>query len=95
MTPNTYIDENGNEVESPKMGMGMDDFMVDIMAATQEEVDEIKALMDSIDSVYTMNISVLELITEDAQYFFEGQKSATDVASVIQNRVQTYINESR
>jgi len=95
MTPNTYIDENGNEVESPKMGMGMDDFMVDIMAATQEEVDEIKALMDSIDSVYTMNTSVLDLITEDAQYFFEGQKSATDVASVIQNRVQTYINESR
>lgn len=96
MTPSYYTDENGNQVESPKMGMGMDDFMVDIMAATQEEIDELKALIDSISSIYnTQNTSVLDLISEDASAFFEGQKSAKDVASVIQNRVQTYINESR
>ncbi|MGO4548508.1 ABC transporter substrate-binding protein [Paenibacillus sp. 2TAB23] len=34
-----------------------------------------------------------EIIVEEAQAFFTGQKSAEDVAKLIQNRVTTYLNE--
>ncbi|MDU0329002.1 hypothetical protein RW092_02135 [Paenibacillus sp. 3LSP] len=34
-----------------------------------------------------------EIITEDSKAFFSGQKSAEDVAGLIQNKVTTYLNE--
>ena len=38
--------------------------------------------------------SVENIIAEESAAFFEGQKSAKDVAGVIQSRVQIYINEN-
>ena len=38
---------------------------------------------------------MFSIISEEAQSYFEGQKSAQETASLIQNRVQTYINETR
>ena len=32
---------------------------------------------------------------EEAEAFFKGQKSVSDVANVIQSRVQVYVNENR
>ncbi|MFD0693703.1 hypothetical protein ACFQZT_06310 [Paenibacillus sp. GCM10027628] len=36
---------------------------------------------------------VQTIIAEEAKAYFTGQKSADDVAKLIQNRVTTYINE--
>ena len=35
------------------------------------------------------------IINEEVALFFAGQKSASDVARVIQSRVEIYVNESR
>ena len=41
------------------------------------------------------NYNVTDIITEEAAAYFAGQKSAEDVAKIIQNRVQNYLDENR
>lgn len=38
---------------------------------------------------------VIKIINEEAPACYSGQKGADDVVSVIQNRVQLYVNENR
>lgn len=98
MTPDYYEDENGEQVESPKTHWGWDDFEMEIMAATQEEIDAVKALIASAEKISIMDGATsqpVKIITEESEAFFKGQKSAADVAGVIQNRIQIYVNENR
>lgn len=39
------------------------------------------------------NNKIQSIISEEVKAFFSGQKSAEDVAKLIQNRVMTYLNE--
>ncbi len=95
MTPEYYEDENGNKVEQSKTTWGYDDFQMDIMAATKEEVDAVRALISSAERLYSnTDEQLMSIITEEAEPFFKGQKSAADVAAVIQNRIQIYVNEN-
>ena len=52
------------------------------------------AFLKGLDSEAYFDTSVENIIVEEAAAFFEGQKSADDVAGVIQSRVQIYINEN-
>lgn len=96
MTPEYYEDENGEKVETTKTSWGYDDFEIDIYAAKQEEIDAVRKLIDSADKLYSSADGQLNtIITEEAEPFFKGQKSAADAARIIQNRIQTYVNENR
>lgn len=96
MTADYYEDEEGNQVENPKTTWGYDDFTIEIMAATQEEVDEVKSLIMSAEKISgNADQQIINIITEETEPFFKGQKSAKDVAGVIQNRVQIYVNENK
>lgn len=97
MTPEYYEDENGEQVETMKTSWGYDDFDIDIYAATQEEIDEVWSLLKSTDKYYGSEYDeqLTNIITEETEAFFKGQKSAADTAAVIQNRIQIYVNENR
>lgn len=96
MTPEYYEDENGEKVESCKTSWGYDDFDMEIFAATQEEIDEVRALIESAEKISeNVNEQLTNIITEESAAFFKGQKSAADTASVIQNRIQIYVNENK
>ncbi len=95
MTPDYYEDGDGNKVESAKTTWGWDDFQMEIMAATQEEVDAVKKLIDSAEKVAgSVDEQLVNIITEESEPFFKGQKSAKEAADIIQNRIQTYVNEN-
>ena len=38
---------------------------------------------------------VMEIIREEASYYFEGQRSAAEAADLIQRRVSIYVSENR
>ena len=38
---------------------------------------------------------LLDIIAEEAEYYFDGTKSIEEVTAVIQNRVQLYMDETR
>lgn len=91
-----YEDEEGNQVEQPKTSWGYDDFQMDIMAATQEEVDAVRELiMSARKTSGNADEQLINIITEETEPFFKGQKSAADTAGIIQNRIQIYVNENR
>ena len=63
---------------------------------TQEDKDAVTRIIDNIAvSRGTWNEDILVIITEEAAPFFAGQKSAGEVADIIQSRVQMYVNENR
>ncbi len=96
MTPEYYEDEEGNQVENPKTTWGYDDFEMEIMAATKEETDAVRALIMSADKISgVVDEQLMNIIAEESEPFFKGQKSAADAAKIIQNRIQIYVNENR
>jgi ABC-type glycerol-3-phosphate transport system substrate-binding protein len=95
MTPEYYVDETGKQVEQMKTSWGYDDFNVDIYAATQEDIDTIMNLINSVDKTYEWDTNMYTIISEESAAFFAGQKNAKEVADIIQSRIQIYVNENR
>ena len=90
MTP-VYSEENGEKTEQTKYYWNGLQFG----AATRDDVDAVMALIESAHGVTGDNIEVTNIIREEAGAFFEGHKSAKEVADIIQSRVQIYVNENR
>ena len=94
MTPQYYTDpETGEQVEQSMGGMGYDDFMVDFYATTQEEADQLAALIENASAAGSYDENIMAIITEECAGLFSGQRTAEQVADVIQNRAGTYIAE--
>lgn len=92
----TYIDENGNEVPQSNGTWWLDEGMeVEIFPPTQEQVDMLVEILNGVGSAVSFDQDIYDIIAEEAQYFFEGQKTAQDVAGIIQSRVKIYVNEQR
>ena len=59
--------------------------------------DDVRKIYDYVLSIKTLNngnYEVENIIKEEASAFFSGQKTAEEVAELIQNRVTTYLNEN-
>lgn len=89
------LDENGEPVEYSHRSYGWDDISFDLYSVKQEEADSIKAVIDRIDGIMSYNEPLLEIITEEAEPYFAGQKTVDEVADIMQSRIQIYVNESR
>lgn len=90
-----YEDEDGNKKLTSKSTWTTGDFTVEVYAATKEQVDRIREMIDTAQPGKIMEEKLYDIIREEAQAYFDGQKSAEDVAALIQNRVQTYLDETR
>lgn len=91
---NPILDEDGNPQVYPKTTWGWDDWEAEIYAATPEQVQQIRDLMSNARAAVSGDQTILNMILEEASPYFEGQKSAQEVAGIIQSRVQIYINEN-
>lgn len=90
------LDENGEPVIQGYGSVGYgDDWMYDYRTTTEEEADFLEHLINVAKPSSNGDTEILNIITEEAGAFFKGQKSAKDVAAVIQSRVQVYVNENR
>ena len=61
---------------------------------TSEDVMNVTNFIKSLNLVSSNNTSVNNIIFEEASAFFSGQKSAKDVADIIQSRLSIYVNEN-
>lgn len=94
---NQILDENGNPIpENGTSSVGYGDWEYTYHTPTEEEIATLKELISVAEPASTSsNDEITNIITEEAEGFFKGQKSAADVANVIQSRVQVYVNENR
>ncbi len=89
-----YLDENGNKVEYDDTYYINGEEIV-LPQMTKEQADKIVSFVESINRSGYYNEAINNIINEEAGAYFSGQKSAKDVAAIIQSRVQVYVNENR
>ena len=87
-------DKDGNYMQYPKTSWGYDNWDVDIYAATQEEIDGVRHLIEIARPLSRESEEIYAIIGEEAAPYFAGQKSAEEVAKIIQSRVQIYVSEN-
>lgn len=87
-------DESGEPIEMPKTTWGYDNWETEIFAASQEEIDEIRFLIDNARLAVNNSEEIFSMISEEAEGYFAGQKSPQDVAKIIQSRVELYVKEN-
>lgn len=89
-----WTDENGNK-EYYDDYWTINGEQVVLEPFTQEEVEEICQFIYGVNRTAYYNEEIRNIIIEDAEAFFSGQRSAQEVAGIIQSRAQVYINENR
>jgi multiple sugar transport system substrate-binding protein len=62
-------------------------------AMTEDEADAVRDIVQSASISFQQHWIIMDIILEDSYAFFNGARSAEDTARIIQNRVQTYLNE--
>ncbi|MBP5528753.1 MAG: extracellular solute-binding protein [Lachnospiraceae bacterium] len=92
--PYYYFDENGEKVYEEQKYFLIDHEEV-ITPLTKEEAAKLKDFLVHVEGLYTWDEELNNIIDEETDGYFAGQKSADEVASIIQSRLKIYINEKR
>ena len=90
-----YTDEYGNEIEPYQSSWGYDDLDVEIGPLSEDQVNKLREVIASVGHLYVYNDDIMTIIADETGAYFSGQKSAKDVADIVQNRVSNYVNENR
>jgi ABC-type glycerol-3-phosphate transport system substrate-binding protein len=93
---NQVKDENGKPVVLPKVDYMPDEthhITIDVM--TQAQLDSFMALYRSVKTVNSPDSEISKIVTDEAASYFAGQKTLDETASMIQNRVNLYVQEQK
>ena len=75
---------------------GYDTYSVELRTPTDEEVETMRTLLNNTTAVLdSVSTSIMNIISEEAAAYFSGEKTAADVAAVVQSRVDIYLSETR
>lgn len=67
----------------------------EIYALDADQVAQIRNLIETTTKAADYDDSIFDIVSEQATAFFEGQKTAEDVARLIQSKANIYVNEQR
>ncbi len=91
------LDENGEKIRTGGTSSISyeDGWSYTYREATQEEVDLIYDMMELAKPMsYNYADMIMSIVNEEAEAFYKGQKTADEVAAVIQSRVKIYVSEN-
>lgn len=94
---NYILDENGEKIEQTT-SWWYDSLEVVIDALTQEEADQLMELIETTTQVYSYDDTsseIIQMAVDEAAPYFEGQKSADEVARLVQSKINIFVNEQR
>lgn len=94
------LNSSTDEEDRPPKGMsvvGADERVFDLIytPTTQAQYDQIMELYNAISTVYTEDSALWEIISEQVQPYFAGDKSVDEAARLIQSRTELYVNERK
>ncbi len=93
---NFVLDQNGEKIQVSRGSYGMADGSIKyVYALTQEQADKLLDVIMTTTKVADESDSIFDIVNEQAQAFFAGQKSAEEVARLIQSKANIYVNEQR
>ena len=67
---------------------------VPVTPLTKEESAKVLEYIKSLDSLCTYNEELSNIITEETESYFSGQKSVDEVVDIIQSRAKIYVSEN-
>lgn len=89
----SYEDENGNIIEYDDTYYinGVD---IVLKPLTKADCDRVLSYIKSAGHVYSYDTNIMTIMEEECAAYFAGQKSAKEVADIIQSRIHIYVNEN-
>lgn len=90
-------DEKGEKVPMAKYFIWSDDSEEPeyVYSLSQEQADKVMELINSTTRLFDQNTAILDIICEQADAFFAGEKTAEETARLIQGKLSIYVNEQR
>lgn len=87
------IEQMTDPQKSMQMSVKTSDKQVDIKPLTADEYAAMATDFGKLNKLSAPDQNIVNILNEELPSFFSGQKSAADAASLIQNRVQTILDE--
>jgi len=72
-----------------------DDVEITVGPLTEEDAQAVRDMVYNATTEADYDQQLMNIITEEAEYYFNGEKSAQEIAGIIQSRAQLYIDENR
>ena len=92
---NYVLDENGERIPVA-LGMASDGINTyEIYATSPRQAEQLREVIASSTKMMDYDQSIIDIVLEEAAAYFADQKSAEDVAKLIQSKANIYINEQR
>ena len=95
MTTEKYTNEMGREIFPREGGYDYGNMVVEEKPMTQKQADEFIAIIDNTKKCGRYDWTLMEIVEEEAEHYFAGEKSLDVTVDIIQNRIKTYVNENR
>ena len=90
-----YEDENGYTIEPISDSYSYGDYTLTYGPLTDEQVQIFLDIFNQTHKLDGSDTAISNIISEETEAFYQGKKDAGETAKIIQNRVTTYVNESR
>lgn len=95
-----FTDGNGDPVEFSECGIAVGRpgdivLMAYLFAPTEAQMDRFWKLYESTEQITGRNDALLDIICEQAQPYFAGDKTLEETVKLIQNRASLYVNENK
>ena len=92
---NYLLDENGERIPVSRGSVfdGMETY--DIYATTPRQAQMLREVIASATKMMDYDMSIINIVKEEAAAYFAGQKTAQEVCKLIQSKVNIYINEQK
>ncbi len=89
------LDENGNPIpENSGMAVSYSDWEYTYRTPSQDEVEAVLAFIDTAKPMpFSDTGEIIRIISEEAESYYQGQKTVDEVAKIIQSRTRIYVNE--
>lgn len=87
-----WIDEDGKEIFYENTYY-LNDVEIKIPDVSDEDIDFVRNILANVNAVEGFDEDLIKIITEEADSYFSGAKSAEDVAEVMQSRVSIFLSE--
>lgn len=95
MTKEDYTNEMGREISAHRGEVDMDGYTYQTTPFTEAQANLYIDMINRAVKVMDYNPDIMKIVEEEAGVYFAGDCDLDTTASIIQNRVSTYVNEQR
>lgn len=94
---NEILDEEGNKIPIARYGRWNEATgeSEEVYAIEPEQIEQLRALVASTEKRANYDNAIFDIVNEQAAAFFQGQKSAEEVAKLVQSKANIFVNEQR